>query len=245
MIHCFMVNKPLKGDLSMSDAEQKTVRIAVKGAELVALDDLVPFQGELKTLDKTNYEKLRKLIIGGFSFTFHVWQKDGKNYIIDGHQRLFTLKQMRDVEGWVVPPVPVSIILEESFEAAKRKVLEGASTFGKMTEDSLFQYMKENDIPFDEAAASYDFMDVNFEKLQEKYNNEEPPMIPDDKTEEQKMPSSSEGVRQVQLFFGSDVFEDFIAKTNEIAGQLGTENITDTIMGCVREVHKAKFPAAQ
>ena len=48
------------------------------------------FQGELKTLSKEAYQKLRKEIVDlGFVSPVHVWKgEDGKPRILDGHQKL-------------------------------------------------------------------------------------------------------------------------------------------------------------
>ena len=226
---------------------EKVVKIAVQGALNLPIDSLEPFQGDLKTLDKTNYEKLRKAIIEqGYSFTIHVWQNEGKNYIIDGHQRLFTLKQMRELEAWQIPDLPVSIVSAVSFQEAKRKVLSGASAFGVVTEKGLLEFIKENDIPFDEIVASCAFTDVDFQKFSEKYLKDtaaqtipEPEALP-----QAQMQSSSGSVKQIQLFFNNETYEAFIQKVNELAPQYGKDNITDTVMEAVNETHRLKFPVA-
>ncbi len=80
------------------------IKIAVRGAGTLPLDEFTEFQGELKSLSKLAYESLKNEIIeNGFSFTIHIWINDGKNYILDGHQRLRTVKKMVK-EGCECPP---------------------------------------------------------------------------------------------------------------------------------------------
>jgi len=83
----------------------KRVRIACEGTELVEIDELRELQGELKELTEENYQKLRgRIAEQGFSAPLFVWGRGKRPFIIDGHQRVRTLKRMRD-EGWKVPSI--------------------------------------------------------------------------------------------------------------------------------------------
>ena len=70
----------------------------------IDLNELVALQGNLKSLDKSSFEKFKnQLIENGFSSPFHIWiDKKGKKKILDGHQRLATLKLMK-AEGIIIP----------------------------------------------------------------------------------------------------------------------------------------------
>jgi ParB-like chromosome segregation protein Spo0J len=64
--------------------------------ELLDIDQLTPLQGGLKKLSDENFNKLRQsLVEKGFRFTVHVWESGGVIYIIDGHQRVHVMQQMR------------------------------------------------------------------------------------------------------------------------------------------------------
>lgn len=137
------------------------MKIACKGAVSIRFQDLNEFQGELKTLSKVNFEKLKKEIIKeGFSFTIHVWKNNGKWFILDGHQRLRTVKTMAE-EGWTIPDLPCSIVEADSYKQAKRKLLGGASSYGKVTSDGLLEYLQETDITPDDLISSYEFPGMN------------------------------------------------------------------------------------
>lgn len=74
----------------------KTINIACITRDALPLDDLVPFQGSLKSLSKEDFAKLRREIVDtGFAFPIFVWQNEGSNFIIGGHQRVRTLLEMR------------------------------------------------------------------------------------------------------------------------------------------------------
>ena len=104
-------------------SENKMIEISAQGAGTLPLTAFENFQGDLKRLEREQYEKLRKNILElGFSFPVHVWANDGQNYIIDGHQRLTALKLMLENKGWQVPDLPVVYVNAKDRQEAKRKV---------------------------------------------------------------------------------------------------------------------------
>ena len=219
----------------------KEIKIAVEGAKSLPYNKLQEFQDDLKTLSKTRYEQLRSDIKRlGFSFSIHVWQHKGKNYIIDGHQRLFTVKQMVENEGYKVPNLPISIVKATSFKEAKQKVLAGASQFGEVTEKGLLEFLDKNDIKFDDVVSNYNFPEINLDSISKKLNLDQGEEIQIDPDMTADMKHSSEHVKQVQLFFSSEDHAEFMHAVDELAKKYKTENITDTVMECVREVHSAK-----
>jgi hypothetical protein len=84
-------------------AMKKTIQITCKAAVTMDLADLQPLQGNLKELAVANFEKLKRSILKhGVSFPFFVWQHDGINYVLDGHQRDRVLRKMQE-QGYEVP----------------------------------------------------------------------------------------------------------------------------------------------
>lgn len=221
---------------------QKTVKIEVKGATTVPMEKLEPFQGELKTLERAEYEALRENILkNGFSFTIHVWQHKNKNYIIDGHQRLFAVKQMAEVDGYKIPPLPVSIVQAKTFAAAKLKVLAGVSNYGKMTEKSLTEFLKINDIPYDHIVSTFKFPTIDVLKISESINEIKESANLDEipSFDPEQMRSSGEGVKQIQLFMDSKSHEKFMANVAILSKHYGKENISDTLFEVADEKAKS------
>jgi ParB-like nuclease domain len=145
----------------------KEVRIACQGAASVPLEKLLPFQGELKSLSKENYEKLRSKIEDlGFSEPISIWRLKDGFYIINGHQRLRVLQKMRE-EGWFVPPLPVSWVEADTLQEAKRKVLSLASQYGTIESQGLYEFMETNNLQEDLATLS--FPDIDLEKFEEEF----------------------------------------------------------------------------
>lgn len=241
--------------------KKKTVRIEVNAGGTLGLPLLNPLQGKLKSLSDENYEKLKKEIVeDGFSFAFSVWESkdDGKTYILDGHQRLTALTKMQK-EGYTVPEVPVNFVQARDLKQAMRKLLAGASQYGKIEKDGLAEFLERAQITTDELVASFNFADLDIQQFvsssedltdiaadlgqdmmvvgegvpmpkDEAPTKNSPPPIP---------PSSQSQVRLVQLFFNSETQPEFLkmcAKLQEVGEY---ENLTDTVMGVVREAYKS------
>jgi ParB-like chromosome segregation protein Spo0J len=130
----------------------QTVQIRCKAAVNLDLVNLTPLQGDLKELSESNFNKLKQSILRhGITFPFFIWQSDGKNYILDGTQRDRVLKSMAD-DGYHVPALPCALIEAKDRREAAEKILLISSQYGKMTEESLDQFLAENDLSFLELA---------------------------------------------------------------------------------------------
>lgn len=148
---------------------QKQVRVAIGEKVNVEIEALEEFQGDLKDLTVENYEKAKKSIQDlGFSFTPHVWKCKNKLYLIDGHQRVRTLKKMKE-EGFKIPKIPIVIVQASGLKEAKKKVLAGTAQYGEMTNEGLYQFMSENDIGFDEVDDTFRFPELDMEKFEESF----------------------------------------------------------------------------
>lgn len=84
------------------------LKISCDTKDLLHIDELEQFQGQLKSLDDAGLKKLMKSIIKyGFSFPIFVWKKN----ILDGHQRLAAVKKLIDegheIVGGKLPVVKI------------------------------------------------------------------------------------------------------------------------------------------
>lgn len=101
----------------------------LSGLPHVPVDALEPLQGELKTLSKREYNKLKKsLLEHGIIVPFFVWQESGK--LLDGHQR----QRVMINEGWLID-VPVVYISATDEQDAKRKLLVISSQYGRVSQE--------------------------------------------------------------------------------------------------------------
>jgi hypothetical protein len=228
----------------------QVIKIECAGAGTLLLEDFNELQGDLKTLLKEDYEKLRKeILVHGFSFPPNVWfnPEDKKFYLLDGHQRVRTLKQLVKQEGYECPPVPYSVTHARTWQQAKRKLLGAASQYGRLSSEGLLEYIQDMEINPDELSGSYRFADMDIHKFIESNFELNPVTELDDYdetvvVEEDGIRHASAGVRMVQLFFNDSNHPEFLNKVNKLSSLYGKDNVTDTVMELVLESYKTHFP---
>ena len=124
---------------------KKIIKIKCKGADLLPYDSLIQFQGDLKTLSKTNLKKLKTQIIKkGFRMPIYIWKNKDKNLIIDGTQRDKVLKSLKD-EGWEIPLLPVVYIEADNEADAKETILATSSQYGEWNKSELDTWLENID----------------------------------------------------------------------------------------------------
>lgn len=132
------------------------------------LENILDFQGALKTLSTANYEKLKKQIIeNGFSAPIFVWKNDGKFYCLDGTQRRLTLAKLKEA-GYKVPDLPCVEIFAKTKLEAKKKLLSYVSQFGKVDKQGLYQYIIEAELDIGDMA-DFEIPEVNMEEFSQEY----------------------------------------------------------------------------
>ena len=121
---------------------KKVIKITCKGSGVIPLDQLQNFQGNLKTLDKSALEKLkRSLIKYGFSFPVFVWG----NEILDGHQRIFAAKALIE-SGYTIGKIPVVEIEAKNKKEAGEKLLILNSEYGKKTNEGILSFLDDFEV---------------------------------------------------------------------------------------------------
>src|SRR3990172_1754392 len=108
----------------------KVIQVVCDSGTRVPIGELNDFQGDLKDLSEAAFGSLSMEIIStGFAFAPHVWKnpEDGKWYILDGHQRLKTVRRLIEQSGFNIDGIPVVPVQAASFKEAKRRVLQAAS----------------------------------------------------------------------------------------------------------------------
>jgi DNA modification methylase len=119
------------------------IRVTCRAADLLSIDTLVQFQGELKKLSAKNMRKLQASILKhGFTAPIFVWEHDGRNMILDGHQRLAALLDLR-AKGYDIPLLPVAYIEAKDEREAKEKLLYITSQYGEFTMEGLDAFITE------------------------------------------------------------------------------------------------------
>lgn len=219
------------------------VRIECEGAQTLSIEEMEPFQEDIKYLHKEDYESLRGVILSeGFSEPIGIWKHEGNNFIISGHQRHNTLKKMQD-EGIQIPPVPVSLITCKDKKEAKKKVLELASVYGRFQKHKLAQYLKENGLELEDLQVDLRLPNIDLtEIIETTLSFEDDPFDLSDITGEAEtvgeMKTHSSHVKMLQLFFNDVSHQKVLNYCNALSEHYGTKNVTDTIEKCVKECYE-------
>jgi ParB-like nuclease domain len=141
----------------------KTIAIRCTAAVDLHLADLRPLQGGLKDLSDGNFEKLKRSILKhGITFPFFIWQSEGENYILDGTQRDRVLTKMAE-DGYEIPPLPCALIQARDRREAAEKILLISSQYGKMTNNSLEDFLSENDLELPELQDELELPSIDLE----------------------------------------------------------------------------------
>lgn len=127
----------------MQNSISKTIRIAVRGADVVPIERLRIIQDDLKSLSRERYLELRgEIEKWGVCFALHVWVNEQEKTldILDGTQRIRVLREMIK-EGWTLPGVPVCFVEAANEREAVLKCLAGAGMYGHPESDGLYALM--------------------------------------------------------------------------------------------------------
>jgi ParB-like chromosome segregation protein Spo0J len=128
----------------------KEIKIKCESNTNFEIDDLIPFQGKLKSITKENFTKLKKSIVkDGLPLGFHVWKNNDKIFLIDGHHRHLALKSLRE-EGYFVAPVPCNIVLAKNKKEAAKSILISNSKYADMNDESLSDFMIDQELALDD-----------------------------------------------------------------------------------------------
>ncbi len=127
----------------------KEIQITCSAADVVELAEVSGFQGNLKTINRKNLEKLKNRILKhGFNVPFHIWIHDGRKYLLDGHQRTRALLELQ-AQGYSIPPLPYDVIKADNIEDAKDKLLGISSQYGDFTMEGLKEFTADMELDLD------------------------------------------------------------------------------------------------
>lgn len=154
------------------------MEVKCKTQHTLPLEELTEFQGNLKERDNVDIGKIVKSIKKhGFSFPFFVWNHDAINHVLDGHGRLKALQQMV-AHGENIPELPIVYVDCRDEADAKELLLKLNSQYGKMTAESIKDFLGDLQIDFTELAIPDGFLDLStLEEPKEKTDDDEAPEI--------------------------------------------------------------------
>lgn len=139
----------------------QTIDVTCECAETLTLQELTEFQGALKARTDDDVRRIAESIkLHGFGFPFFVWAHDGINHVLDGHGRILAL-HLLDEWGFLIPRLPVVYVNAKDDEEARALLLRLNSQYGKMTKESVLDFIGEYDFDLsDFALPCVDFSDL-------------------------------------------------------------------------------------
>lgn len=169
------------------------IKINCTATDFLPISKLTNLQGDLKSLSKENYEKLRNHILTfGFSSPFHVWKDGEKYYILDGTQRFRTLQQMQ-ADGCELPDLPITFIQARDIQEARAILISLASTYGEVSNESLYEFMHIAEMPMDIIQDYSYFPNIDYDKFEE-YSLDLDNKDKYDETKEDEIPEVTEAI---------------------------------------------------
>ncbi len=140
---------------------KKIIKITCKGSGVIPIDKLKDFQGNLKTLERDEFEKLKRSILKhGFSFPVFVW----KNFLLDGHQRLFTVRELLK-QGYTIADIPIVEVQAQDKAEAAEKLLRLNSHHAKITEDGLYEFLNEMSVDISGLVDDLTLPDIDMDRF--------------------------------------------------------------------------------
>ncbi len=122
------------------------IKVKCTGSESLPLEHITKFQGELKKIKQSSKLRLASSIfINGFIAPFFIWKHGKENRILDGHQRITVLNDIRDSSVSLPGVFPVVYIEAENESEAKQKLLAISSQYGDFDLDELKDWLTELD----------------------------------------------------------------------------------------------------
>lgn len=118
------------------------LKINCKGTLEVSLSEINLIQGDLKSLNEKNFNKLKnQLFTHGFFVPFFVTKLEDTVYLLDGHQRFRVINELVDKNELKAPEKYPAVLIEASdLEDAKKKLLAITSQYGKISKDSFLYF---------------------------------------------------------------------------------------------------------
>lgn len=145
--------------------QDKVIHIRCEAKEYIQLDDLIPLQGDLKSITKENFDKIKKSLINdGIPLGFHTWKDNNKIYIVDGHTRRLALLALRD-EGYHIPALPCNPVVAKNKKEAAKVVLISNSRYAGITQESISDFMIDFELDLSDLD-NLDIPDLNMDDFQ-------------------------------------------------------------------------------
>lgn len=125
------------------------IEIKCTGADMLPIDDIKNFQGNLKKrTDKDLLKLIKNMFMNGFIDAFSIWNDDGTYRILNGHGREDALSKIKAAGVPILEAFPVSYVHPQDEAEARKFLLSIDSSYGHYNQATLDEWVSEinNDI---------------------------------------------------------------------------------------------------
>lgn len=199
---------------------EKELKVRVAGKLHLPYTALRGIQGSLKEMSKSRFESLKKTLIDdGITFVWHVWREPGNAdspwYIIDGHGRTLTVKHLVEVDGYKCPDLPCAEIYAETYQQAKKLVLNSSAVYNQITQQGLYEYVTDLDMPLDNLE-DYELPGIDWDAFRAEYFEEKKEeSVPEQRTKEEYINAS---IKPVTLYYSAQDYPRIIEGLDKLLG---------------------------
>lgn len=234
----------------------KLIRIECQGAAEASYTHLINLQGDLKVLTDEAYNRFKaNILVNGFSEPISIWKDDDKLRIVNGHQRLATVKRMVENEDYQVGKLPINFVFAKTYQEAKKKVLALTSEYGQISNQGLVNFLMDVDIDADYLRDAIKINNVNVEDILKQIGDIKSNVTEQDELDVGSMVVGSEqptqivreqeagsktaatvkndvmtGLRLMQIFLTPEQLEEVKMKVDRIVEAYGLQNTTEAIL---------------
>lgn len=136
-------------------------------SELINWKKLLWAQGELKTLTKESFERLKQsLRNNSFIQPFNVWQDGESLQCLDGHHRQKAMQELES-EGVQIPEMlPANFIDCTDIKEARKFVLIYSSIYARATDEALYEFIHKNELDFEILKQEIDLPELDIVKFE-------------------------------------------------------------------------------
>lgn len=139
---------------------------------------------ELQFIQNDNFKELppdarhklkASIVANNFTQPFYIWEDPaGVKWCLDGKHRTLLLEELINESVNIPYELPATFIHCENKKEASKLVLIYSSIYAKITQEGLFDFVKLNELVFDELKMEMDLPEFKIETFEEKFFTENP-----------------------------------------------------------------------
>jgi DNA modification methylase len=152
--------------------EATTINSRIIKTELIKWRDLDFIQQEnfKEWINDGDTKLIESILKYQFVDAFKVWEHEGKLFCLDGKHRFLDLIKVSEL-GHIVPEeLPATFIECESIEAAAELVLIYSSTYAKITQQGLFDFVSKFNLDLPALKETMNISDFSIERFEQKFD---------------------------------------------------------------------------